>query len=271
MRLFGNYHSNTLWFILLCTFFIVIIFFNSYYHFSETFTKENMKLEAYVITLRHEARLKNIEEQQKKLPLPIQLVDGVKGDKLNLDELVSKNILNPNASFLQLPIHKRVVGCYLSHVSVYEKIKTSSTGNYSIIFEDDFTIHCEDLISEIQKIISTLNEKNIQFDIIYLGNSSNNKGANIQDNIHHFDKNCEVNGTHGYIINNKSIDKIIEYTKIINDPIDTTFQFLGRDDKLNLIVIDPVLVQQIDGMYSIINDLSVETMIQYPKSLPITT
>jgi len=262
MKLFKNYYSNTVWFILLCAVFIVIIFFNSYYRSLETFTNEDMKLEAYVITLRHEARLKNIEEQQKKVSLPIQLIDGVKGDKLNVDELISQNILNPNAPLLQLPIHKRMIGCYLSHVSLYKKIKTSSSGNYSIIFEDDFTIQCEDLISEIHKIISTLNEKGVLFDIIYLGNLSNNRGMNIQDNIYHFDKNHEVNGTHGYIVNNKSIDKIIEYTKVINVPIDTTFQFLGRDDKLNLIVIDPVLVEQMAETYSTINDLTVETMLQ---------
>jgi GR25 family glycosyltransferase involved in LPS biosynthesis len=78
-------------------------------------------MDIYVITLKRKERLDNIAEQQSKIPQEIQLFDAVKGDQLDIEQLIKDNLLSPSAGFLHEVSHKRVVGCYLSHYNIYKE------------------------------------------------------------------------------------------------------------------------------------------------------
>jgi len=59
-------------------------------------------------------------------------------------------------------------------------------------------------------------------------------------------------GTHGYIVNNKNIDKIINNLNIIKKPIDNSIQDLSISKVFNTIVIYPNLVIQNEKLKSTI-------------------
>jgi len=212
-----------------------------------TFTNEKFEdshiLDMYVITLGKEERLQNIKNQEDKINKKINIFNGINGLKLNLDDLIKKNILSDYHNLSKNENHaKREIGCYLSHLSIYKKIKKANKDGYTIIFEDDFLINSDNLLEEVKKSIQILNDKNINFDFLFLGNTTNNYGENITDNLYKLDNNNNLYGLYGYLVNNKNIDKIIEKTSKIDRPIDNMIQDLSYENIFNTIIIKPHLI-----------------------------
>jgi GR25 family glycosyltransferase involved in LPS biosynthesis len=216
----------------------------------------------FVITLKHENRLKNIENQQKKIKeKEIILFEAVKGDFINMDDLIKEKILDPN--FKEEGVRKRVIGCYMSHLNMYKKIRNERLDGYTVLFEDDFTIE-DNFYEKIQKIIKNMENK--EFDIINLGQVvSNNKGKQVIDNIYELDKKDFCAGTQGLLINNRNIDKIVEKLKYIDNAIDHKITHTGQKNELNIFVIYPYIVNQGGVSNSTINDMSIENFFNYPK------
>lgn len=236
----------------------------------DNFENNENSLHLYVITLKHENRLQNIKTQQSKIPNSIQLFEAVKGDFINVDTILNEYKFHYNffnESHVDDKKKKREVGCYLSHLNLYKLIKYAhnDTG-YAIVFEDDFTIN-DDFIDNINKIISNILEKNIDFDFIFLGqNQTQNKGDTDIDNIYRINKNQELWGTHGLLINNKNMDKILEKMQIVDTPVDVKIANLAKSGELNVFIIYPFIVDIIDSS-STINDLSIETF--YPSKYSV--
>jgi GR25 family glycosyltransferase involved in LPS biosynthesis len=227
--------------------FIIIIFFGICFQnpifITEFFDEKYDVSELYVITLGKEERMLNIKNQQTKINKKINIFDGVNGLKLNIDDLVKKNILSDNHNLSKNENHaKREIGCYLSHLSIYKKIKKDNKDGYTIIFEDDFLINSDNLLEDVKKVIQTLNNNNTNFDFLFLGNSTNNYGTNISDNLYHVNPNKKLYGLYGYVVNNKNIDKIIDKTKKINHPIDVIIQDLSYDKIFDTYVLYPHLI-----------------------------
>ena len=102
-------------------FLIVIINIFSIYSMETMQNNIEKPIFFFVITLKHENRLKNIENQQKKIKeKEIILFEAVKGDFINMDDLIKEKILDPN--FKEEGVRKRVIGCYMSHLNMYKKI-----------------------------------------------------------------------------------------------------------------------------------------------------
>jgi len=208
------------------------------------FTQSNdIILDKYVITLGKKERIDNIKKQEAKINDRITRFNAVNGIKLDINNLIKKNILDKNYN-LSKKINevKRQIGCYLSHLNIYKKIKKENKKGYTIIFEDDFILDSSNFINDTKKIIHTLNNKNIDFDFLYLGNTRNNYGNHITENIYYVNPNQYLFGTYGYIVNNKNIDKIITKLDKIISPIDVIIQNLTYNKLLNTIVIYPNIV-----------------------------
>ena len=232
-----NYLIPLLLIIIIITFgFLLPTFINEKFEDSDI-------LDMYVITLGKEERLQNIKNQEDKINKKINIFNGINGLKLNLDDLIKKNILSDNHNLSKNENHaKREIGCYLSHLSIYKKIKKANKDGYTIIFEDDFLINSDNLLEEVKKSIQKLNDKNINFDFLFLGNTTNNYGENITDNLYKLDNNNNLYGLYGYLVNNKNIDKIIEKTSKIDRPIDNMIQDLSYENIFNTIIIKPHLI-----------------------------
>jgi len=231
--------------------FIIILLFVVILYF--IFKKNNEGFEenifdAHVISLKKPVRLKNIEDQQAKINIPIQILDAVKGDDLNLDDLIESGIvLKENTLHNDNKVKMREIGCYLSHIKMYETINKNY--KYTILFEDDFNIVVPNLLEKITESIAILNEKNIDFDIMYLGNHNwnTNFGTFIQNDLYKLDNNPGgVSGTQGYVIHNKNIHKIIKNMKPIDKQIDIQIQQLANQHLLNVISTYPYIVTTID-------------------------
>ena len=224
---------------------IVIIFgFLKPIIINEKFDDSN-NIDMYVITLGKEERLENIKNQENKINNKIEIYNGVIGLNLDKNDLIKNNILSENNNLSKNDNHsKREIGVYLSHQNIYKKIKENNKKGYTVIFEDDFLINSDNLIDEIKKAIDKLNDKNIDFDFLFLGNTTNNYGVNIVDNLYNIDVNNNLWGLYGYLINNKNIDKIIDNLNKIVKPIDNSIQDLSYDSVFNTIVIYPNLVNQ---------------------------
>lgn len=227
----------------------------------EYFNSNNIEL--YVISLKHEDRLKNIKSQEDKIGEKIEIFDAVKGDQLNTEQLLCDKLID-NKYSTNDKVKKREVGCYMSHLNIIKQINNSRTSGYTIIFEDDFDIVEDTFIKTVRKIITKLEENKIEFDIIFLGNLKTNHGESVieNENIYKIDQKEDLWGTHGYLINNSKTDKIVDKIKFIDMAIDIKYETLGKSCELIIYVIYPTLVnQQGDNLPSNINDISIETFI----------
>ena len=212
-------------------------------------------IQAYVITLKKPDRLNNIEENKKKLKLNIELVDAVLGDILNFEDLINTGKISKD--FYEEPlvvekVRKREIGCYLSHLKIYELIMKNNLPGYSIIFEDDFKIIDDDFVKTINNAINILKNHDDNFDLLFLGNTSNNKGIHVDGNVYSSSKDGDLYGTHAILINNKKINNIYDKLKYINGQIDVNLTRLNYEYKLNNYILSPTVVDQADLQSTIV-------------------
>ena len=210
----------------------------------------------YVISLKHKNRLDNIKEQQSKINTNIEILDAVKGDKLNINPLFDDNILSRDWVNTNSNPHKfREIAVYLSHYNIYTKIRNDKLPGYTIIFEDDFNIQIDNFENHVITLIKNSNDN---FDMIYLGNNNNNHDKLINNNLYTHDNNVPLNGMHAYIVNNKNIEKIINATKYIDMPIDVKIHNLAKNDELTILVVNPTIVNHPNDSPSTIEDMNLE-------------
>lgn len=238
---------------------------------------KNNKNKYYVIHLEKSIdRLDNLNMQIKKLKRKVDFFPAVDGNELDYEELLNdesqnekKNDRNTNQNnknnkkkkkeikilqkYRNRVQRKGVYGCYMSHFKLIEKLRDEYNNNmfsnsniiginsdYSIIFEDDIEINTYNLDIEINRIIRNLNKLNIDFDIIYLGDTKDTQGDVIIDNIYQFDiiKNSHMLGE-AYVIKNESLDRIYNSLLVIDEAIDWKFRFLFMKKTLIGLMVSP--------------------------------
>jgi hypothetical protein len=244
---------------------IILIAISFWIHFvteNENYENGQKQIEFYVISMKKENRLANIQNQLDKInsgkteqtKLVINVVDAVVGVDLNQQELIEKKILSDNYKGngdFESKQRKSEIGCYMSHCKIYNLIKERNQPGYSVYFEDDFNIVDGDFLKNVERALELSKESD--FDIMYLGTNYSNHGEQIKDNLYKIDKGGSLYGAHAILINNKSIDKLIEQTKFITVPIDVRLEELCRSDEIKGLVIYPHLVlQQFDKLDSTI-------------------
>jgi GR25 family glycosyltransferase involved in LPS biosynthesis len=135
----------------------------------------------------HIDRLSNIHNIQNNINAPITVFDGVYTKMASveyLNKLQYYQLYDPN---ITMPVNVQTksgeIGCYLSHHLLIKHIMDKSNKNeHSVIFEDDVTFKTR-ICDDIEKIINNMKFKNIDWDIIFLGNIGKNHGNHIIDNI----------------------------------------------------------------------------------------
>jgi GR25 family glycosyltransferase involved in LPS biosynthesis len=180
-------------------------------------------------------RKNNIDNMEKKLNKKINIFNAIDGSNI-------KDINNYNINSTFLTLNKNILGCYLSHYLLINKlIEEQINENYTVIFEDDFYIIYDNLDGIIKNIINQMNDN---FDLIFLGTINKNININnkILNNI--YIPNNELWGTHALLINNKSLQKISNELKNLNTAIDIKYYELSKLNKLKIYFIYPYLVTQ---------------------------
>jgi glycosyl transferase family 25 len=234
-----------IWFILFTLSILFIALVSQVCHIESFDIRDS--IDFYVISMQNkDTRVDNIAKQQQKMPdTPIKIMNAVNGNEMTEEEfrklyengIISKDVYD-NA--VNNKMGKGVVGCYLSHRKIYE-MKHSANTKYTVIFEDDFEIR-DDFKSELLRILENIDNKSIDFDYLHLTNLNENHGQHIVDNIYYMDNSTNLYGTQGYLINNANMDRILEYTKFMDRPIDNQIQDQGKLGNLRVLVVWPIIV-----------------------------
>jgi GR25 family glycosyltransferase involved in LPS biosynthesis len=156
---------------------------------------------------------------------------AVNGKNMTNDELVK--IVDPVAMKSILDNYRKdhhelsygAVGCYLSHINIWQKLKADNL-DYIIIFEDDAKPSFS--FTELQEII----ENNVpnDWDIILFGGIYN-KTNNINDNITKIYTFYEM---HAYIINKKGAIKLLSQAFPITKQLDSWLSDLAINNYVNI-------------------------------------
>jgi GR25 family glycosyltransferase involved in LPS biosynthesis len=202
-------------------------------------------------------RDQNIIDQQETLGQPIFVFDAVDGASFkgvqNIENFLRKKydsrIVDDYSSRKK---HINEIACYMSHATLVRSIadgggSLSSAADYTVIFEDDFQIiGGSNLHANLQRILRTMERKDPDFDMVFLGTVNSGRGVSLADDIYHFNTSpgLIVYGAHGYVINNKNAKKIYGEMIEIKDVVDVQYFNAMRKGRLRGYVVEPMLVRQ---------------------------
>ena len=148
------------------------------------------------------------------------------------------SFISPNAELNMTP---GMVGCFLSHLHIYNEIK-KSIKDYALIFEDDARMIRDIQISTINNIKNTIPN---DWDIILLGYDVSHP---LNHEIVQYDNYIKVYGfygTHAYLITKRGAEKMLNLAKIpFTNQIDHVMGDLCRLGLLNVYGISSPVVWQ---------------------------
>jgi GR25 family glycosyltransferase involved in LPS biosynthesis len=173
----------------------------------------------YVINLEQSInRLENVKKTFANLNLNFNKFKAIKGTDLD------NNIINTRTTSLcrNILCNKSMMGCSLSHITLWEQLLNDTNTEYYIIMEDDVILKPDfkNIINIIDK-----NKDNINFEILNLFHHT--KILNIPINkIYKLDDKYQVEnqlfpvGLTGYIISKSGARKLLKYMKTIHYHVD---------------------------------------------------
>lgn len=162
---------------------------------------------------------------------------------------------------------KGAVGCHFSQVEIMKKARMR--GKSAIVLEDDL-IFCSDIKERLDYIEKFINEKQPDFDVIWLGGTFHcnppywHTGQNPLLMESNLGRDAELTddprmirtfgcfSTHAYIVNEKSIDKILQlFDDYIETSIGIDYLFIKIQPLLRTFSFVPGCIKQMDNMSDI--------------------
>lgn len=214
---------------------IIIIITTSYLSSFRKVTEPfESHIKIFLINLnRNKDRLLTQINQAKRLKINLERFTAYDGQFLDPNQLITQRVLHPN-NYLK----RGQLGCAFSHYKLWLSLKQLKDP-YAIILEDDVNIP-DNFRTHWNKIYQHLPNN---WDIIFLG------GCNIKGKLinQYFIKPIPGNSSynlclHSYMINIKSIDKIIQYVVPFQRPIDS--QLRDFFHRLNVYYVYPNMILQ---------------------------
>lgn len=130
-------------------------------------------------------------------------------------------------------LSKGGIGCFLSHIQIWEKIQNSKD-SHGIIFEDD-VLPSRGGISDIQSEISKVPD---DWDIILIG------ALYLREINSDVSKIYKFYGTHAYIINKKVIPYLLKNVFPMEMQIDAWLSKLAEESKINIYGLNNIVWMQ---------------------------
>ena len=218
--------------------------------------KKKYKYEYHCINMRKSKdRWEYIQHFCYTNNLKINRYNAYDGNKLNKKKLIHHKILHPYSN-----INPGQIGCAFSHVKLWEKCKKSNN-DYFIILEDDVIIN-KDIDYHVNYIFN--NAPN-NWDIIFIG-GCDIKGKHINKNfiIPTSYNNRHNLCTHAFILNKKKLDKMINFIKPIEYPIDNQLRI--NYENMNVYYYHKNIVTQNNNFESTISDVKDNDLILWKKN-----
>lgn len=168
-----------------------------------------------------EDRMNHVNDQCKRLKITYERIEGIDGKMLDLDKLDKTLITDRGKTYAKGENKKRwgltltpgAVGCALSHKKIWDQIGDEPI----IVLEDDINIS-DKFQSAIEEMMGIIPE---DWELVYLG--SHIKPKILNESVKpYFVPRGQVNGTIGYMINKKGVEKIRQKCFPLNEnQIDT--------------------------------------------------
>lgn len=142
-------------------------------------------------------------------------------------------------------IRKGEIGCYLSHLTLLEYLRTTSCHFQKghLILEDDISIDPE-FFSKVEKSFHSVPR---DWDILTFGIREKGFGTNVVNIHNNIGKTVSMDNDYAYLVNHSSLSKIIEQVAVIREPFDTTLGRASKLGKLNIYSYVPPLVTDRQG------------------------
>lgn len=210
-------------------------------------------IDYYVITMRPKDRLKNINLQHSKMRkntanIKFQYVDAVVGKDMDVDKMKKSSKLIPREVWSFSANIKNELGCYLSHMKVYEMIAAKRKPGFSVIFEDDFNLE-DGFLEKLEESTEILNATD--FDFCFLGMLNGDGGEHLKGDVYRIPNEGDMWETHAYLVKNENVPKIMKALTPITDLIDVAIFNKGKSRELNVYTLQPTIVSQGDFATSI--------------------
>ena len=195
---------------------------------------------AYVINLeRNKDRMESFHQSYKSSDLvqriPYNRFEAVDGSVVPLEKYVTPETLEGIKRTEETKLRtapndmtKGMVGCYLSHLGVYDMALKQRT-KYALIFEDDAVISSDIYTSTIEKILRGDESVPPDWDMILLGVVC----RDCRDYNEDYNKVHDFFGTHGYIVNRKAM-KVLKNSLPMTRQIDVRMSELCREKKFKV-------------------------------------
>lgn len=196
---------------------------------------ERDDFECYVINLdKNKERLQSVQDSYDASDLkmkPMMRFRAVDGKEIDVQPFVTdamyQGVLDLDKKGKRtdcMQLSRGAIGCYLSHVGIYEAVLRSDK-EYALILEDDAVIDPHVYSENIRHILTTYPS---DWDVILLG------GQGLEEDR----KDVTVRkfwGTWGYFIRRSGIEKFFQNTSYpITNAIDSVLETLGLDKKIHI-------------------------------------
>lgn len=183
-------------------------------------------------------RVVPLKEQLSKYNLDTHWILSNDKEDININ-ILQKDFININNKF-QLPGHFRKLrlselSLLLKHYDIWLDMKNNNIHN-ALILEDDALL--------LDNFVGLFNEytKDIDkdYDIVWVGSCCDLHANGSSNLIRTNSSRC----THGYMLNLKTVDTLLENVKYNNYPVDFYFNYIIRKYNLNNYWMEPDLISQ---------------------------
>ena len=187
----------------------------------------------YIITLPK--RMNYVKNMIKKYKLQeicnVKIVDAVLKKDINLNDSFTKKIVSIDKlnNRLKKSVNQSILGqlgCYMSHLKVFDIFMNKDRNDNLLVLEDDFIFEKGVDVYSFKRIINKLINENLKYDIINIGPCWRNcKKDNIQ-NINNYLTKDFGKCTHSLLTNKRGINNILKYMYPIDMALDDKYDYL---------------------------------------------
>ena len=176
---------------------------------------------------------------------------------------LSSDLFEKRSSFLS----KEAVATFESHRRIIEKVK--EINDFTLILEDDALVNIDGVKQKIDDLLKAKND----FDILFLGYKTRHiskERNNVIDIDSNFQKINNFFELHSYIVNPKSVDKILSLLGRPNSHVDARISDLIWEDKIyGIFVKENLFIQNKSFQTQIPKKIKIKHMIDDPKIFQI--
>ena len=196
----------------------------------------NLINNCYVITLHNKKeRYDNVIYNKQFIP-KLHIFYAYEGNHMNINDLYKHHYISQSGI---KNLSKNQIGCLMSHIKLWEKLVNESKSDEFIILEDDFVTDNNFNLN----LQNALYELPTNYDILYLFHHDHYNSIISKSSGKYIKKCPAMWGLIGYLVNIKTLKKLLKLIKPLNTAIDDSIINLSKRYRLNTYCCFPRIIQ----------------------------